>query len=138
MRKITDKEKDIANFLNSKRNKAFIDIYEEKEFSGLGILIDEDLKVYKYLWEMRFNKKNNSFAIVNEMYEFENRMIYEKIESFLLKDLNIVEKEYTDDSDANIKTMEIIRLKGYVNEFKNRVLFKKIINKINDILKEDL
>ena len=62
MRKISQKESEIANSLNEKRQEAYLDIYKETEFSGLGILIDKDLNVYKYMWNTGFNKETHNFS----------------------------------------------------------------------------
>jgi len=57
MKLICEKESEVANTLNSKRGKAYIDIYKETDFKGLGILIDEELNIYKYGWGLNFNKE---------------------------------------------------------------------------------
>ena len=135
---ISRKESDIANTLNSKRDQAYLDIYKETEFSGLGILIDNDLNVYKYLWNIGFNKETHNFAINNYLYKSQNQINYDEIENYLLKELNIMEIDYKNNSDENEKYNEIIKLKPYVNEYYNKELYEKIMIKISEMLKEDL
>lgn len=138
MRKISEKESDIANLLNEKRQNAYIDIYKENDFSGIGIIIDEELTVYEYLWNIGFNKENNSFSNNNIIYKCRNKINYEEIEKYLISDLNIIEKEYLDDCKEDENYSEIIKLKSYVNEFSNKYLYDKIKEKISTMIKEDL
>ena len=99
LRKISEKESEIANTLNQKREKAYLDIYKETEFSGLGILIDEELNVYKYLWNIGFNKETHNFANSNYLYLLDKKINYEELEKYIIEELHIVENEYKDDSN---------------------------------------
>lgn len=138
MRKISQKESEIANILNSKRINAYLDIYKETEFSGLGVLVDEELDVYKYYWNISFNKESHNFSTNTFLYKCRNKINYEELEKFLLKDLNVVENKYFNDSDIMEKCNEIIKLKSYVNEFFNKELYNSIKDKISMLIKEDL
>jgi hypothetical protein len=136
--KVSTKESEIANTLNSKRDKAYLDIYKETEFSGLGILIDNELNVYKYLWNIGFNKETHNFAVNNYLYKSRKKIKYEELENYLIKDLNIIENDYRNNSDEIEKYNEVIKLKPYVNEYYNKELYEKIIIKISEMIKEDL
>lgn len=138
MKEISKKESEISNILNSKRLNACLDIYKETDFSGLGILIDEELFVYKYLWNTCFNKEHNSFSINNYLYKSKNKINYEELEKYLIIDLNIVEKNYINTSSEMEKYNEIIKLNSYANEFFNKELYEKIKEKISNMIKEDL
>ena len=119
MKKISVEENEIANILNSKRNKSIIDIYKENDFHGLGILIDESLDVYKYEWKISFNKNSNSFNTSNSLYLGTKKIDLKKIEKYLKDDLNIVGNNYRDDLDKEDRSAEIIRLEGCIGEFQN-------------------
>ena len=138
MKRISSKESEVANILNSKRDKAHVDIYKESDFSGIGILVDEELNVYKYEWKTVFNKETHNFNINNYLYESKNKMNYEELEHYLINDLSIVEKTYDNDSDEETRTAEIIRLNGYEGEFQNKELYDKIRERISNLLKEEL
>lgn len=138
MRKISEIESEIGNILNKKREKAYIDIYKETEFSGMGVLIDHELTVYKYIWNTAFNKDTHNFSINNYLYECSNKINYKDLESYLINELNIVEKIYQNTSNDMEKYREIIKLESYINEYFNKELYEKIINKISDMIKEDL
>jgi len=138
MEKISEKVSEIANSLNQKRLKAYIDIYKETEFSGLGVLVDEELNVYKYMWNLGFNRDTHSFSNNNYLYKSKKKADYNLLEKYLINDLNIIEKEYLNDSNEEEKYSEIIRLNNYVNEFSNCVLYDKIKEKISDMIKEEL
>lgn len=138
MRKISQKESEIANTLNEKRQEAYLDIYKETEFSGLGILIDKELNVYKYMWNTGFNKETHNFSINNYLYKSKSKIKYEELESFLINELNIVEKVYENTSNEMDRYNEIVKLKGYINEFFNKELYEKIIQRISEMIKEDL
>ena len=138
MRKISTKESEIGNFLNSKRDKAYIDIYRENDFGGLGILIDNELNIYKYEWKTSFSSKTNGFSINNALYELKGKIDYEVIEDYLLNKLNITSNEYINDSNEDIRTTEIIRLKNCECELENSDLFEKIKEMINSQIKENL
>ncbi len=138
MRKISTKESEIGNFLNSKRDKAYIDIYRENDFSGLGILIDNELNIYKYEWKTSFSSKTNGFSINNALYEIKEKIDYEVIEDYLLNKLNITSSEYINDYNDDIRTTEIIRLKNCECELENSNLFEKIKEMINSQIKENL
>lgn len=138
MKKLSSKEKEIADILNNKRNKAYIDIYKETDFSGIGLLIDENLDLYKYCWHMAFNNKTNSFDINHYLYKFNEKIDYDELENFLIKDLNIIEKSYDEDDNIMEKSMEVIKLKVYEKEFSNIDLYDKIKEKINIMIEEDL
>ena len=138
MKIISDKESVVANTLNEKRLKAYIDIYKETDFAGIGILIDEELNVYKYVWNIGFSKETHSFGNNNYLYKCNNKVKYEDLETYLIKDINIIEKEYPNNSDDNERFNEIVRLKNYVNEFFNKELYELIFNKIKELTEEDL
>lgn len=138
MKIISDKESAVANTLNEKRLKAYIDIYKETDFAGIGILIDEELNVYKYVWNIGFSKETHSFGNNNYLYKCNNKVKYEDLETYLIKDINIIEKEYPNNSDDNERFNEIVRLKNYVNEFFNKELYELIFNKIKELTEEDL
>ena len=138
MRKISQKESEIANTLNEKRQEAYLDIYKETEFSGLGILIDKELNVYKYMWNTGFNKETHNFSINNYLYKSKSKIKYEELESFLINELNIVEKVYENTSNEMDRYNEIVKLKVYINEFFNKELYEKIIQRISGMIKEDL
>lgn len=138
MKIISDKESVVANTLNEKRLKAYVDIYKENDFAGLGILVDEELNVYKYLWNIGFSKETHSFGNNTYLYKFNNKINYEELENYLIKEINIIEKEYPDNSDENERFNEIVRLKNYVNEFFNKELYELIKDKIVELTKEDL
>ena len=91
MKKISDKESTVANTLNQKRPNAYLDIYKETEFSGLGFLIDEELYVYKYGWSLAFNKETHNFSNNNYLYKSDKKIGYNELENYLLKDLDIIE-----------------------------------------------
>lgn len=138
MKIISDKESTVANTLNEMRPKAYIDIYKENDFAGLGVLIDEKLNIYKYVWNISFSKETHSFGNNYYLYECDNKIKYEDLENYLIKELNIIEKEYPDNSDENERFSEIVRLKIYENEFFNKELYDLIKNKIIELTKEDL
>ena len=138
MKIISDKESTVVNTLNEMRLKAYVDIYKENDFAGLGLLVDEDLNVYKYVWNIGFSKETHSFSNNNYLYKCDNKIKYEDLENYLIKELNIIEKEYPDNSDENERFNEIVRLKNYVNEFFNKELYELIKNKIIELTKEDL
>ena len=138
MRKISEKESEIANTLNQKRVNAYLDIYKETDFSGLGILVDEELNVYKYIWNLSFNKENHNFNINNCLYRLRNKINYEELENYLIKDLNIIEKDYSNNSTEMERYNEIIKLKTYINELFNKELFEQIKDKLQELIKEDI
>lgn len=138
MKIISEKESEVANTLNSKRGKAYVDIYKETDFKGLGLLIDEELNVYKYGWGLNFNKETNSFGNSNYLYLYDKKINYEEIEKFIIDDLKVLEKEYLDDSNDEERYSEIIKLKTYVNEFSNKDIYDKIKEKIANMIEEDL
>lgn len=138
MKIISEKESEVANTLNSKRGKAYVDIYKETDFKGLGLLIDEELNVYKYGWGLNFNKETNSFGNSNYLYLYDKKINYEEIEKFIIDDLKVLEKEYLDDSNDEERYSEIIKLKTYVNEFSNKDIYDKIKEKITNMIEEDL
>ena len=138
MREISQKESEIANILNEKRQEAYLDIYKETEFSGLGILIDKELNVYKYMWNTGFNKETHNFSINNYLYKSKSKIKYEELESFLINELNIAEKVYENTSNEMDRYNEIVKLKVYINEFFNKELYEKIIQRISGMIKEDL
>jgi len=138
MKLICEKESEVANTLNSKRGKAYIDIYKETDFKGLGILIDEELNIYKYGWGLNFNKETHNFANNNYLYISEKKINYEEIEKYIINELKILEKEYNDDSNEEERYSEILKLKSYVNEFANKDLYDKIKLKIANMIEEDL
>ncbi|MBQ7104622.1 MAG: hypothetical protein IJN90_02065 [Bacilli bacterium] len=135
---ISSKESEVGNTLNKKRDKAYLDIYKETEFMGLGFLIDEELDVYKYQWNIGFNKETHSFGNNTYLFKSENKIDYQKLETYLIKNLKIVEEEYKDSSNEEELYSEIIKLKTYVNEFSNKELYDKIKEKIGKLIKEDL
>ncbi len=137
MKKLSSSEKEIIKFLNDRRDKAYVDIYLENDFSGLGILIDEELNVYEYSWKTVFNRQNN-FSTVNELYQVERKMHYDSLEGYFLKDLNLVEKEYPSDSCDEYRSCEVIRLPNCVGEFDNSELYEIIKDELSNLLKEDL
>lgn len=138
MKIISEKESDIANTLNSKRIKAYVDIYKETDFKGLGVLIDEELNVYKYGWGLNFNKETHNFANSNYLYLLDKKINYEELEKYIIEELKILEKEYKDDSNDEERYSEILKLKSYVNEFASKDLYDKLINKIANMIEEDL
>lgn len=138
MKIISEKESEVANTLNSKRGTAYIDIYKETDFKGLGILIDEKLNVYKYGWGLNFNKETNSFGNSNYLYLYDKKINYEEIEKYIIEELKVLEKEYVDDSNNEERFSEIIKLKTYVNEFANKEIYDKIKEKIANMIEEDL
>jgi len=138
LRKISQKENEIANTLNMKRVNAYLDIYRETDFSGLGILIDEELFVYKYIWNVSFHKETHNFVTNNYLYRCRKKINYEELEQYLINDLNIVEKEYNNNSTEMERYNEIVKLKSYINEFFNKELYDKIKEKISNMIKEDL
>ena len=138
MKKISEKESQIANLLNEKRQKAYLDIYKETEFLGLGILITEDLDVYEYKWGMFFSKETHNFSNKTFLYKSKNKINYEELESYLIKELNIIEKDYLNSSNEEEQYSEIIKLKTYLNEFSNKELYDKIKVKISNMIEEDL
>lgn len=138
MKIISEKESEVANTLNSKRGKAYVDIYKETDFKGLGLLIDEELNVYKYGWGLNFNKETNSFGNSNYLYLYDKKINYGEIEKFIIDDLKVLEKEYLDDSNDEERYSEIIKLKTYVNEFSNKDIYDKIKEKIANMIEEDL
>lgn len=138
MRKISQKESEIANTLNEKRQEAYLDIYKETEFSGLGILIDKELNVYKYMWNTGFNKETHNFSINNYLYKSKNKINYEELENFLIKELNIIEKDYSNNSNEMERYNEIVKLKSYINEFFNKELYENIKEKVSILIKEEL
>ena len=138
MKIISEKESEVANTLNSKRIKAYIDIYKETDFKGLGILIDEELNVYKYGWGLNFNKETHNFANSNYLYLLDKKINYEELEKYIIEELHIVENEYKDDSNDEERYSEILKLNTYVNEFTNKELFDKLKMKIANMIEEDL
>lgn len=138
MKIISEKESEVANTLNSKRGKAYVDIYKETDFKGLGVLIDEELNVYKYGWGLNFNKETNSFGNSNYLYLYDKKINYDEIEKYIIEELSVLEKEYLDDSNDEERYSEIIKLKTYVNEFSNKNIYDKIKEKIANMIEEDL
>lgn len=138
MKIISEKESEVANTLNSKRGKAYVDIYKETDFKGLGVLIDEELNVYKYGWGLNFNKETNSFGNSNYLYIYDKKIDYDEIEKYIIEELKVLEKEYLDDSNDEERYSEIIKLKTYVNEFSNKDIYDKIKEKIANMIEEDL
>ena len=138
MKIISEKESEVANTLNSKRGKAYVDIYKETDFKGLGVLIDEELNVYKYGWGLNFNKETNSFGNSNYLYLCDKKIDYDEIEKYIIEELKVLEKEYLDDSNDEERYSEIIKLKTYVNEFSNKDIYDKIKEKIANMIEEDL
>jgi len=138
MLKISGKESEIGNILNEKRIKAYLDIYKETEFSGVGILIDENLNVYKYIWGIGFDSETHNFSNNSYLYKSDVKINYEELENFLIKDMNIVEIKYLDNTNKEEQYSEIIKLKTYVNEFSNKILYDKIKEKVSIMIKEDL
>ena len=138
MKIISEKESEVANTLNSKRGKAYVDIYKETDFKGLGVLIDEELNVYKYGWGLNFNKETNSFGNSNYLYLCDTKIDYDEIEKYIIEELKVLEKEYLDDSNEEERYSEIIKLKTYVNEFSNKDIYDKIKEKIANKIEEDL
>lgn len=138
MRKISDKESTVANTLNEKRLKAYVDIYKETEFSGIGFLIDEELYVYKYGWNLVFSKETHDFSNNNYLYKSNKKIAYEELENYLLKDLKIIEKEYQETVSDEEQYSEIVKLKNYMKEFSNRNIYEKLKDKILNMIKEKL
>lgn len=138
VKKISDKESVVANTLNKKRLKAYIDIYKETEFSGLGFLIDEELYVYKYGWGLSFNKETHNFSNNNYLYKSEKKIEYDELENYLLKDLEIIKKEYQETVLDEEQYSIIVKLKKYMNEYSNKELYEKIKDKIQDIIMEKI
>ena len=138
MKIISEKESEVANTLNSKRGKAYVDIYKETDFKGLGVLIDEELNVYKYGWGLNFNKETNSFGNSNYLYLCDKKIDYDEIEKYIIEELKELENEYLDDSNDEERYSEIIKLKTYVNEFSNKDIYDKIKEKIANMIEEDL
>lgn len=138
LRKISEKENEIANTLNQKRVDAYLDIYKETDFAGLGILVDKELTVYKYLWNISFSKETHNFSTNNYLYRLRNKINYEDLEKILIQELNIVEKDYSNNSTDMERYNEIIKLNNYVNEFFNKELYENIKDKLSKILKEEL
>ena len=138
LRKISERESEIANTLNQKRVNAYLDIYKETDFSGLGILIDEELNVYKYMWNVSFNRETHNFSTNNYLYQLRNKITYEQLENYLIKELNIIEKKYSNNSTEMERYNEIIKLKTYVNELFNKELFEQIKDKLIEVLKEEI
>ena len=138
MKKINEKENEIINILNQKRPKAYVDIYKETEFLGLGILVDEKLDVYEYKWGMFFNKETHNFANNTFLFKSDKKVNYEELEKYLIEELKIIEQEYKNDETEESCYSEIIRLKAYINEFSNKDLYDKIKMKISNMIEEDL
>lgn len=136
MKVISNKESEIGNLLNEKRVESYVDIYMETEFLGRGYLIDKDLYLYKYGWGYMFNKANHEFGMKYELLKSENTVSYEMIEDYLIKELNIVEKEYKESVDDEKSSCEIIKLKSFIKEFNNNELYDLIQEKIEkDLVK---
>ena len=72
---VSERESEIANTLNQKRVNAYLDIYKETDFSGLGILIDEELNVYKYINSVlnKMNGNDNLIIIINNEKQREKK-----------------------------------------------------------------
>lgn len=138
MKKISEKESEIANILNEKRPKSYIDIYKETEFLGLGILVDQSLDVYEYKWGMFFNKETHNFANNTFLFKSDKKINYLELEKYLIDELKIIEQEYNNNETEEESYSEIIRLKTYVNEFSNKELYDKIKMKIFNMIEEDL
>ena len=90
------------------------------------------------MWNTGFNKETHNFSINNYLYKSKSKIKYEELESFLINELNIVEKVYENTSNEMDRYNEIVKLKVYINEFFNKELYEKIIQRISEMIKEDL
>ena len=64
MKNISEKESEIANILNEKRQNSYIDIYKETEFLGLGILIKSILELDIFIHTLFLKSLQEQFSEV--------------------------------------------------------------------------
>ena len=131
---ISDNIKDIGCLLNELRSNSYIDIYMETEFLSKGYLLDKDLYLYKYLDSLKFNENTHSFGNFIELYKSSNKIDYNSINNYLKNELKLDEKNYKDDREIELNTIEIIKLESSEYEFNNSILYKNIENKLLELL----
>ena len=90
------------------------------------------------MWNTGFNKETHNFSINNYLYKSKNKINYEELENFLIKELNIIEKDYSNNSNEMERYNEIVKLKSYINEFFNKELYENIKEKVSILIKEEL
>ena len=90
------------------------------------------------MWNIGFNKETHNFNTNNYLYRLRNKISYEELETYLTKELNIVEKNYPNTCTEMERYNEIIKLKNYINEFFNKELYENIKTKLQELLKEEI
>ncbi len=126
MKLVSNDLKEIGTLLNKLRKDAYIDIYKETEFLSIGYLVDKDLNLYKYADSLKFSNDTHNFGHFIELFKNSKKLDYNSIKTYLLDELKIIEKEYLDDRNEELNTIELISIESNECEFNNSILFNEI------------
>ncbi len=138
MKRVSNDIKEIGESLSKNRLTAYIDIYKETEFSGVGYLLDRELNLYRYEQSLGFNKETHDFGYFSKLDKSDKKIDIDIINNYLLNEINIMTNIYDNNSNEEESFSEIFRLDNYVGEFNNKELFDLVKNKLSKLLEEDI
>ena len=138
MKRVSNDIKEIGESLSKNRLTAYIDIYKETEFSGVGYLVDKELYLYRYEQSLGFNKETHDFGYFSKLDKSDKKIDIDIINNYLLNEINIMTNIYDNNSNEEESFSEIFRLDNYVGEFNNKELFDLVKNKLSKLLEEDI
>lgn len=138
MKRVSNDIKEIGESLSKNRLTAYIDIYKETEFSGVGYLLDRELNLYRYEQSLGFNKETHDFGYFSKLDKSDKKIDIDIINNYLLNEINIMTNIYDNNSTEEESFSEIFRLDNYVGEFNNKELFDLVKNKLSKLLEEDI
>ena len=138
MKRVSNDIKEIGENLSKNRLTAYIDIYKETEFSGVGYLVDKELYLYRYEQSLGFNKETHDFGYFSKLDKSNKKIDINIINNYLLNEINIMTNIYDNNSNEEESFSEIFRLDNYVGEFNNKELFDLVKNKLSKLLEEDI
>ena len=134
MKLVSNDLKEVGILLNKLRVDSYIDIYMETEFLSKGYLLDKKLNLYKYIDGLKFNEETHNFGHFIELFKNSNKIDYNTIKTYLLDELKILEKEYTDDRSLELNTIELIKIESSECEFNSSILFNRIEEKLLELI----
>lgn len=129
---ISEDASTIEEKLNKMRTSAVLEIYEFSDFFGLGYLISNEYKLYRYKWQLLFNNTSHGFMMKNILEEHKKPINKDKLFKYLNEENNINNDFYND------HYMIIIRNQNIEKEIYNERYYKKLKEAIEGFIKEDL
>ena len=110
-------KEEIIKKLNEIRKTRIIDIYSEEEFSGEGIVINQEGKMYKYKWQLALCIEENK---AKEIYSLEEYKI----------DPNKIKINYNFDNNKKDDCINIINYNNLKIENNDINYYKKIMEEV--------